>query len=52
MSFQSSFAIRRLSLSGSLGENSGGISAQQLVKDITKIVIDDQTESLVLKNRN
>jgi polyphosphate kinase len=26
----------------------GGISAQQLVKDITKIVIDDQTESLVI----
>jgi polyphosphate kinase len=25
-----------------------GISAQQLVKDITKIVIDDQTESLVI----
>jgi polyphosphate kinase len=30
------------------GENPWSISAQQLVKDITKIVIDDQTESLVI----
>jgi polyphosphate kinase len=42
-------AIRRLSLSGKSGAKIlGGISAQQLVKDITKIVIDDQTESLVI----
>jgi polyphosphate kinase len=42
-------AIRRLSLSGKSGEKIlGGISAQQLVKDITKIVIDDQTESLLI----
>jgi polyphosphate kinase len=40
-------AIRRLSLSGLTGEKIlGGISAQQLVKDITKIVIKQQTESL------
>ena len=40
-------AIRRLSLSGLTGEIIlGGISAQQLVKDITKIVIKQQTESL------
>jgi polyphosphate kinase len=48
MSFRVRFAIRRLSLSASLKENPGGISAQQLVKDITEIVIDDQTESLVI----
>ena len=41
-------AIRRLSLSGKSGEKIlGGISAQQLVKDITEIVIEDQTESLL-----
>lgn len=40
-------AIRRLSLSGLTGEKFlGGISAQQLIKDITKIVIKQQTESL------
>jgi polyphosphate kinase len=40
-------AIRRLSLSGKTGEKIlGGISAQQLVKDITEIVIEHQTESL------
>ncbi len=40
-------AIRRLSLSGVSGEKIlGGISAQQLVKDITDIVIKQQTESL------
>ena len=40
-------AIRRLSLSGLTGEKIlGGISAQQLVKDITKIVIKQQAESL------
>lgn len=45
-------AVRRLSLSGKSGEKVlGGISAQQLVKDITKIVIKQQSESLeVLKN--
>ncbi|WP_293894197.1 polyphosphate kinase 1 [Flavobacterium sp.] len=44
-------AIRRLSLSGVSGEKIlGGISAPQLVKDITEIVIKQQTESLrVLK---
>jgi polyphosphate kinase len=47
MNFQSSFAAIRLSLSGSLEKILGGISAQQLVKDITEIVIDDQTESLL-----
>jgi polyphosphate kinase len=42
-------AIRRLSLSGKSGAKIlGGISAQQLVKDITEIVIDCQTESLVI----
>lgn len=42
-------AIRRLSLSGKSGQKIlGGISAQQLVKDITEIVIEDQTESLVI----
>jgi len=40
-------AIRRLSLSGKTGEKIlGGISAQQLVKDITDIVIKQQSESL------
>jgi polyphosphate kinase len=39
-------AIRRLSLSGKTGEKILGISAQQLVKDITEIVIEHQTESL------
>ena len=40
-------AIRRLSLSGESGEKIlGGISAQQLVKDITEIVIKQQAESL------
>lgn len=40
-------AVRRLSLSGVSGEKVlGGISAQQLVKDITEIVIRQQSESL------
>jgi len=40
-------AIRRLSLTGATGEKVlGGITAQQLVKDITAIVIKQQTESL------
>ena len=40
-------AIRRLSLSGQTGEKIlGGISAQQLVKEITEIVIKQQSESL------
>jgi polyphosphate kinase len=40
-------AIRRLSLSGESGEKQlGGISAQQLLKDITEIVIKQQAESL------
>lgn len=40
-------AIRRLSLSGESGEKQlGGISAQQLLKDITDIVIKQQSESL------
>lgn len=45
-------AIRRLSLSGETGEKIlGGITAQQLVKDITEIVIKQQSESLnVLSN--
>ena len=45
-------AVRRLSLSGVSGEKVlGGISAQQLVKDITEIVIKQQSESLkVLKS--
>ncbi len=39
-------AIRRLSLSGKSGEKIlGGISAQQLIKDITEIVIEHQEES-------
>lgn len=40
-------AIRRLSLSGKTGEKIlGGITAQQLIKDITDIVIKQQSESL------
>ena len=40
-------AIRRLSLTGKTGEKVlGGITAQQLVKDITEIVISQQSESL------
>lgn len=40
-------AIRRLSLSGDTGEKLlGGITAQQLLKDITEIVIKQQAESL------
>ncbi len=42
-------AIRRLSLSGKTGEKIlGGITAQQSVKDITEIVIQHQTESLLI----
>ncbi|MFV8370778.1 polyphosphate kinase 1 [Flavobacterium sp. LB2R40] len=44
-------AIRRLSLTGITGEKYlGGISAQQLVKDITEIVIQQQSESLRILN--
>ncbi|MEO5777744.1 MAG: polyphosphate kinase 1 [Flavobacterium sp.] len=44
-------AIRRLSMSGVSGEKIlGGISAQQLVKDITEIVIKQQSESLRVLN--
>jgi len=44
-------AIRRLSLTGISGEKIlGGISAQQLVKDITEIVILQQSESLRILN--
>ncbi len=44
-------AIRRLSLSGISGEKVlGGISAQQLVKEITEIVIQQQSESLRILN--
>ncbi len=44
-------AIRRLSLSGQSGEKIlGGISAQQLVKEITEIVIKQQAESLRVLN--
>ena len=40
-------AIRRLSMSGETGEKIlGGVSAQQLVKEITEIVIKQQAESL------
>ncbi len=40
-------AIRRLSLSGISGKNHfGGISAHQLLKEITEIVIQQQSESL------
>ena len=42
-------AIRRLSLTGATGEKVlGGITAQQLVKDITDIVIKQQSESLLV----
>ena len=44
-------AIRRLSLTGISGEKFlGGISAQQLVKDITEIVIQQQSERLQILN--
>jgi polyphosphate kinase len=44
-------AIRRLALSGESGEKLlGGISAQQLVKEITEIVIRQQSESLRILN--
>jgi polyphosphate kinase len=44
-------AIRRLSLTGISGEKYlGGISAQQLIKDITEIVIQQQSESLRILN--
>ena len=44
-------AIRRLSFSGQTGEKIlGGISAQQLVKEITEIVIKQQSESLRVLN--
>jgi polyphosphate kinase len=44
-------AIRRLSLSGKTGEKIlGGITAQQLVKEITEIVIIQQSESLRVLN--
>ncbi|NUY79710.1 polyphosphate kinase 1 [Flavobacterium sp. MAH-1] len=44
-------AIRRLALSGESGEKLlGGVSAQQLVKDITEIVIRQQSESLRILN--
>jgi polyphosphate kinase len=44
-------AIRRLSLSGSSGEKVlGGISAPQLIKEITEIVIGQQSESLRILN--
>ncbi len=44
-------AIRRLSLSGISGEKVlGGISAQQLLKEITEIVIEQQSESLRIFN--
>ena len=44
-------AIRRLSQSGQSGEKElGGISAHQLVKDITQIVIQQQSESLRILN--
>lgn len=45
-------AIRRLSLSGETGEEVlGGVSASQLLKEITEIVIKQQSESLrVLRN--
>lgn len=40
-------AVRRLSLSGETGEKLlGGITSQQLLKDITKTVIEQQAESL------
>ncbi len=44
-------AVRRLSLSGISGKNLfGGISAHQLLKDITNIVIEQQNESLRILN--
>jgi polyphosphate kinase len=44
-------AIRRLSLAGETGEKIlGGITAQQLLKDITGIVIKQQSESLRILN--
>jgi polyphosphate kinase len=44
-------AIRRLSLSGISGEKYlGGVSAQQLIKDITETVIEQQSESLLILN--
>jgi len=44
-------AIRRLSLSGLTGEKVlGGISSQQLLNDITEIVIKQQSESLRILN--
>lgn len=44
-------AIRRLSLSGISGEKYfGGVTAQQLIKDITEIVIQQQSESLRILN--
>ncbi|MGQ7947510.1 polyphosphate kinase 1 [Flavobacterium sp. WC2509] len=45
-------AIRRISLSGISGEKYfGGVTVQQLIKDITKIVIQQQSESLrILSN--
>ena len=44
-------AIRRLSLSGISGEKYfGGVTAQQLIKDITAIVIQQQSESLRILN--
>jgi polyphosphate kinase len=44
-------AIRRLCLSGISGEKYlGGVSAPQLIKDITKIVIQQQTDSLRILN--
>ena len=44
-------AIRRLSLSGISGKNLfGGISAHQLLKDITEVVIQQQNESLRILN--
>lgn len=44
-------AVRRLSLSGISGEKIlGGISAQQLLKEITEIVIQQQSESLRILN--
>lgn len=44
-------AVRRLSLSGISGKNLfGGISAHQLLKDITDVVIEQQNESLRILN--
>lgn len=44
-------AIRRLSLSGQTGEKLlGGVSSQQLLKDITDVVIKQQSESLRILN--